>query len=294
MKNPSTFWAVVLAVLIALGVQNFVIKQTTTPTAASKESAYERVMRTRTLRCAYISWSATYFQKEPNTGKFQGFGYDLAEALAKVMNLKIDWVEEVGVGTMFEGLKTGRYDAICTPIFQDPSGAQHASFSQPSHYSPVYAYARANDARFDINDPKVLDRINDSSVTVVDVEGSNGVEIQKNRYPKAKKLFLPVTTSGAEIMMHVMTKKADITQQIPLVVDDALKNNKGSLKRVSNALTVFPTSPIVVPKGDEKLKEWIDQGIGSMLQMGTIDRILDAYDPHRDKLLRVAPAYRTP
>lgn len=287
----------IILVLLLSALTSWAVTHNQAPIPAApttKETAFERVKRTHVLRCAYISWSATYFQKDPNTGTFRGFGYDLAEALSQVMGLKIEWSEEVGVGTMFEGLQTGRYDAICTPVFQDALGAQSATFTRPSHYSPLYAYARGDDTRFTAQDPHVLDKINDPAITVVDVEGSNAVEVQKNRYPDAKRFFLPATTPGSEVMMNVMSGKADITQQIPLVVDDALQNNPGALNRVSPALTVFPTSMIILPKGDYALKEWFDMAIESMLNMGTIDKILDQYDPTREKLLRVGKPYNVP
>lgn len=261
-------------------------------TAQTQETAYDRVVRTGVLRCAYISWSEDYFAKDPVTGAFRGVGYDLAEALAQNLKIKIDWVEEVSVATMYEGLKTGRYDAICTPVWQDASGGTHATFTRAAYYSPVYAYARGDDTRFDLGDPQVLDKINQPSVTVADVDGSNGVEIHKNRYPKAHIAFVPGTAGAPEVIMQVMTHKADITQQNSAAVEDFLKRNPGALKRVTRQLTTFPVSVIVVPKGDERLREWVDLGVTSLLQFGALDRILDVYDAQGIKFLHADPGFR--
>ena len=282
---------------IVAAVVSLLIASTTRPlapsgTAKPVETAFERVVRTGHLRCAYISWSDSYFMKDPNTGAFHGMGYDLAMALADVLKVKIDWVEEVGLGGMYEGIKTGRYDAVCTPIIRDATGGPHATFTATAYYAPLFAYARADDMRFDKDDPHVFEKLNSPDVTVVDVEGTNAVEIHKNRYPKAHELFLPGMTPAPDIIAHVTTKKADITQQNQAFLEDFLKANPGALKRVSPALMVFPLSIVVVPSGDWKLKEWIDLALGSMLSIGTVDRILDKYDPARERFYHLSQPYQ--
>ncbi|MDD5586374.1 MAG: transporter substrate-binding domain-containing protein [Alphaproteobacteria bacterium] len=286
--------ALISALVVFFAVKGIWPQHSAENVRPANETALERVVRTNHLRCAYISWSASYFMKDPNTGEFKGMGYDLADALAKTMNIKIDWVEEVGVGTMYEGLKTGRYDAICTPVIADATGGPHAAFTRTPYYVPMYAYARADDARFDINDPHVLDKINSENVTVVDLEGSNVAEIHKNRYPKSKLLLMPGSTGGADVMMQVMTKKADITQQNPAYVEDSLKSNPNSLKQVTGALMVFPLSIVTVGRDETGLRDWLSLGIESMLQMGTVDRILDQYDPQKNKFFRAHRGFSTP
>ena len=106
-------------------------------------------------------------------------------------------------------------------------------------------------------------------------------------------MFLPGVTPAPDIVANVLTKKADITRQNPTFVEDFLKNDPGALKQVTPALMVFPTSIMVVPKGDEKLKEWMDMGIESMIQIGVVDRILDKYDPRRVLFLRADKGYHS-
>jgi ABC-type amino acid transport substrate-binding protein len=260
------------------------------PVAVKAETAFERVARTRTLRCAYISWSASYFMKDPNTGVFQGVGYDLAEALADNLKLTFEWTEEVGLGTMYEGLGT-RYDAICTPVFQDGSGGTHALFTTAAYYAPLYGYARADDTRFNLNDPHVMEKLNAPDVTVVDAEGSNATIIHDIRYPNAKTLFLPGMTPAPDIIGNVTAGKADITQQNPIIVEDFLKANPGTLKRVTPPLMTFPLSLMVLPIDDEKLKNWLDLGVNSLVESGVADKILDKYDPERTLYLRRPKPY---
>src|SRR5262249_13075574 len=83
--------------------------------AARPPTAFERVTASGTLRCAYIVIPPR-FVKDPQTGGFSGIAYDIVEEMAKSLNLKVDWAEEVNFGTLAEGLKTGRYDAVCFPL----------------------------------------------------------------------------------------------------------------------------------------------------------------------------------
>jgi ABC-type amino acid transport substrate-binding protein len=278
--------AIAISVVAAYGtVKLTALKPVAVETA--KENLFERLQKTKTLRCAYISWSKSYFAKDPNTGKFEGIGYDMAMAAAKILDLKIDWVEEVGVGNMYEGLKTGRYDAICTPVWLDATVAAHALPTEAAYFSPVYAYARSDDTRFSANDPEAVAKINDPSIRLVDVDGSNGVVIYHNRYPKATLLSMPGTMSGAEIIQQVAQKKADVTQQNPAFVEDFLKANPGALKRITGkALMVYPTALFVLPQNEWQAKSWFDQAITSMQNIGTVNYVLDQYDASGNLFIR--------
>jgi len=285
MKSGAIiFTAVVLSMLAAYGT----VKYTTpAPVVIQKENLFERLQQTKTLRCAYISWSKSYFAKNPNTGKFEGIGYDMAMEAAKILGLKIDWVEEVGVGTMYEGLRTGRYDAICTPVWLDATVAAHALPTEAAYFSPVYAYARGDDTRFVENDVNAVAKINNKDIRLVDVDGSNGVVIYNNRYPKATLLSMPGTMSGAEIIQQVAQKKADVTQQNPAFVEDFLKDNPGALKRVTaTPLMVYPTALFVLPPNEWQAKMWFDQAIISMKNIGTVNYVLDQYDANKILFIR--------
>ncbi len=286
------FVTIAISVLLSVTAAIAVLK-TEKPVAeqVSKEkheTLFARIQRTKTLRCAYISWTKSYFAKDPNTGKFEGIGYDLAEATAKVLGIKIDWVEEVGVGTMYEGLKTGRYEAICTPIWIDPTVTANGLPTVPAGLSPVYAYARADNTKFLENDPDALAKINHKDVTLVDVDGSNGFEIHKNRYPNATLVSMPGTMSGAEIIQQVALKKADITQQNPAMVEDFMKANPGVLKRVTaGPLMAYPNAPFVFPMGEYDTKIWFDSAIETMKHIGTIDTIMQKFDPDHHFFVRI-------
>src|ERR1700722_20209029 len=60
-----------------------------------KESAYDRVMRTQTIRCGYVL-RTPLLVKDPNTAQLSGLFYEYVENLGKALHLKIEWSEEMG------------------------------------------------------------------------------------------------------------------------------------------------------------------------------------------------------
>jgi ABC-type amino acid transport substrate-binding protein len=64
-----------------------------------KESAFDRILRTQTIRCGYVVYPPSII-KDPNTGRLSGIFYDITEKMGERLNLKIEWTEEVVFPTM--------------------------------------------------------------------------------------------------------------------------------------------------------------------------------------------------
>ena len=62
--------------------------------AAPSESAFDRVMRTNTLRCGYWNW-APLFSVDTATEQQSGIFYDLMAYIGPAMGLKVEWTKEV-------------------------------------------------------------------------------------------------------------------------------------------------------------------------------------------------------
>jgi len=97
-----------LFVLIIFSVSSF---------ASDKELTFDRVMRTNTLRCGYVVLPPQFIQ-DPKTGHFSGVAYDVVMEVAKRLQLKVEWTEQVNFATVGEGLKAGRYDAFCLTTYR--------------------------------------------------------------------------------------------------------------------------------------------------------------------------------
>ena len=100
-----------------------------------------------TLSIGYIIYPPS-LEKDANTGQFQGFSYDIVEAVAEKIGVETKWTEEVGWGTSLEGLKTNRYDILGTQMWPNEERERVVSFSIAPMDSVIYGYVKKGDIRF--------------------------------------------------------------------------------------------------------------------------------------------------
>src|SRR4051794_11647658 len=62
-------------------------------TGTTQDRAYKRVMDTKTLRVAYISYPPSFI-KDANTGAYSGIMHEVLHEMARRMDLKVDYAEE--------------------------------------------------------------------------------------------------------------------------------------------------------------------------------------------------------
>lgn len=241
--------------------------------AGDKESAYDRVVTSNTLRCAY-GISPPALVKDANTGKISGLDYDIWQEIGKELGLKIEWSEEAGWGNFIEGLKSGRYDAFCSEIWADPARSKFLSLTQPLLYSILNTYVRAGDHRFDGN----LEKISSPQVIIPAIEGDVSVAMAQSRFPDAKILSLPQTSTVSDMFMAVMSKKADV-----IFLDQALfvslnANNKGALVQLKNVPASFVfASYYGVNSGEIQLRDMIDVALQTLIDDGRLEKMAKKY-----------------
>jgi ABC-type amino acid transport substrate-binding protein len=258
---------------VAYGTVHMASPQSSSKTETKKETAYDRVMRTRTIQCGYAVWPPIV-AKDVNTGKMSGIVPDVMEAIGKELELKIEWKEEVGWGNFIEGLKTGRYDMMCATVWPDPDRTKFLSMTTPVLYAPVYAVVRKDDTRFDGN----LDKVNDPGVTVAAIDGDITKKISDLYYPKAKILALPQAAQSADVMVSVMTKKADVTFIDEGMLRLFLKTNPDSLKIVDNVppARIYP-SVLTTDVEEKRLRDMLDVALQGLINNGEVDKIIQKY-----------------
>jgi len=268
MKNGLAVIALIVWCLY-LGA-TFISRKAFEPTSASKESVYDRVMRTKTLRCAYLI-TPVYLVKDPNTGAFSGIYYDVIQQMGKDLGLKIDWVEEVGAANMYEGFKTGRADALCSASTSTPSRSLAADFSNPIGFGPLYLYTRAGDTRFD----GAYEKANDKSLTAITFDGYYGAAITKDEFPSAKLISLPNLSGEIDILQEVASGKADFAVCGALTAHEFMKKNPGKLRQVVGLPIRFPRYIFALPLGEERLKAMFNTVLTFYQETGFLDKGLD-------------------
>jgi polar amino acid transport system substrate-binding protein len=284
MNNKTALAALIIA-LVALSVQFWGTPGNGQP--KTQGGVYERVMKTRTLRCAYQNWPP-FLIKDPANGTLSGVYHDLFEKLGQDLSLKVEWVEEVGSGTMFEGFKTGRYDMFCSAVTPSPARALVGDFTRPIGYVPFFLYVREGDDRFD----KTYAAANAAAITLVAPDGDLTAIITHEEFPGAKTLSLPNLTNGADMLMAVVSGKADAAVMDSSIAREFMRNNPGKIKQVAGKPLRFPSLTAAVSPGEGRLRQTLDIAFTHYLETGVLDRILKAYGLDESKVLRVANPYQ--
>lgn len=263
MKRFFSILAIALCVMLVTGTNH----------AQAAETTYDRVMASKTIRCGYFTWPP-YITKDANTGKLSGINYDIMEAIGKNLGLKIEWVAEIGVGDVVAGLETNKADVMCATVWPNAARTQNLTLTKPTFYSIAYAFVRADDKRFDGD----LGKANKKDIKVSGIDGDITADLAIEKLPNATPAFLPQTASGSEILLQLMTKKADIALVDEGMVNDFMKSNPGTLRKVAN---VAPTrifgEHLPVRRGEYHLRDMLDVSIQQLINDGLMDELVNKY-----------------
>ncbi|MDX1985804.1 MAG: transporter substrate-binding domain-containing protein [Candidatus Obscuribacter sp.] len=256
-----------------------------------EQSVYDRVMKQGKIRCGYVVYTPGCM-KDPNTGKLSGIGVDTIEMVGKNLGLEIEWTEEVGWGSMIEGLLTNRYDMIATPVWINANRARQADFSKSLFYSPVFAYVKGGDKRFsDIS----LEQLNSPGYTVATIDGETAEIIARESFPLAKKVSLPQLSDLSQLLLTVSTGKADFTFMEPSSAAGFIEHNANAVEvlKTSKPVRVFPNC-WMFKRGQMEFKNMIDSALEQILISGMEEKIVHKYEPVRNSLYLDAMPYKAP
>ena len=275
-----------LALVFAFAMPAFAADKT-------KESAYERVMRTGTIRIGYALWPP-YITKDPASGTMGGMVYELVERTAKVLNLKTDWALEYAPGQQVEALKTGKVDVLALDGPWTRSAMPYSGYSRAQFYVPVYIHvAQKRAAEFA---GKSLDTLNRPDFSFSAMDGDLSLDLKEMLYPAAKFFTLPGTADPTLLMENIMTGKADALIQDSLTVQSynktRLTKNQDGLVALhpEKPLAIYPCIISAQPQ-ELELLGLLDRGIDFLHNMGMDERILRKYDPNLESIYTAAPEY---
>ena len=284
-KSPicKTFGLFFLFVMVALTLASSAQAET------NKPSTYDRVLKTKTIRVAYISYPPSFI-KDANTGSFSGIFYEVIQEMAKRMELKVDFVEETTWGTMIESVNSGRVDVVCTGLWPNSTRGKFADFTAAVYFSPIKAYVKAGNNAFDGK----LSAINSKNVTIAAIDGEMASIIANADFPNATVHGLPQTTDIAQMLLEVSSGKSVVTFVEPAVANAFLAKNAGSVKEVKNVspLRVFP-NVMMVAKGESEFLSMLNISMDELANTGTIDKIIAKYEKTPGLFLRRQLPYRT-
>jgi polar amino acid transport system substrate-binding protein len=264
------FLSALIAAIVAFAILHVGVK-----TSVTKENSYDRIVRTGELRCGYVNWYP-YFIKDVNNKDAAptGVNVEITNAVAKILGLKVTWAEEVGWGTLSEGLETGRYDAICTSAWPDSPKIKHLSLSDAMFYDTLYPYVRADDKRFDGN----ANAINAPDVKIAAVEGGTSMENAQNAFPNAKIFAISPNAPTGDYYATVSTHKADVLITSPDEFKAFDKSNPGKIKRVENVKPIkFMPMCMIFGLENDKLRDRVNFALQMLVDNGDMDKMVGKY-----------------
>ena len=267
-----SIWLVLASVVFSVAVCVVIFNRH--ESGASSEPVFERVAKSGTLRCGY-NIVPPFFQKDPNTGEFSGFTYEIMKSIAKTADLKLEWTAEIGVGDAPTALNTNKIDAVCVPLLLSPVRAKTMLPVKSEFYTPISAYARADDKRFDGD----LKKINQKDIRISAIDGDFSYDLATGKFPNAKLAALPQTAGAGDAMLQVATKKADIVMMVPEAIAAFNANNKNKLRAVANVPPArIYSEHIFLKAGEYRLQGLLNNAIDTLVNDGEIEKIIAGYN----------------
>ena len=254
--------------------------------AHAAESAFDRVMRTGTLRCGFFAWPPG-FEIDPNTKEVKGTTKELFEALVKLAGWKPEFVE-VQFGSYIMDLNSGRVDAICGDGPWTISNVRLIDYTTPVAYTPMVVYVRADETRFKKNAD-----LNTDKASFAGIDSDSSTELAQMRFPKANIHTLINITDPASMLMEVVDKKSDAAIVDPFTGGKFMEHNPGKLKQLGPPLAVYPLS-FSLKRGETLLEQTLSRTTEMALDIGLADSKLDMFDPARKTVYSPAKSYEAP
>ncbi len=289
----SALVAVAVAAAISLTIPRLVPDQGSASNQVQSDAtrSYKRIIETGTIRVGYVP-VAVAFDVDPKTGEASGIFVDILNKMADNMGLKVDFVEEVGWGTMIAGLQTGRYDMMASPVWPNSSRAREATFSDPVYYSAIGVWVRENETRF--SSDAAWASLNDPKVRIAAIDGSTGETIALTQFPSATLATYPELTSEGQHFLDVNSGKVDVFFEETAKGLIYVENNPGQVKNVAatQPVKVF-ANVFMLPAKEYRLQQAINTALEEVQNSGFVDRMLAKYEPAPNSYYRVAAPYRS-
>lgn len=208
----------------------------------AQESTMARVERTKVLRVGVISGATPYFHKDLVSQKWEGFGPDFAESLAKKLGAKVDLVETTWGNSVMD-LQANKID-VMFGMGPTPARREMVDFSDMLFNNTLTVVCKKG-----FGPVKTWEQLNDPKVKIVVDVGSNQDQYATKMLPKAT--ISRLDSSGAA-SMAVQTGRADCQVLMVLLAQPLLaKRPDVGQMFVPEPVTTSPTH-IGLPKSANK------------------------------------------
>jgi polar amino acid transport system substrate-binding protein len=229
--------------------------------AQPADNTLDRIRADKVLRIAVLPGELPYFNKDLATGTWSGFSIEMANDIAKLLDVKLEYIEST-YGNSILDLQSNKIDLgfalnptpqralvvdFCATVFPHPFGAMLRKGMEAKTWA-------------DINKPEVK--------IAVDV-GSANEAVARRFAPNAT---IKSLKSRDEVMLEMSSSRVDcVVNALVLGLTAIAKNpNLGTYKILQSPSVAIPSSMAVRRESDKRWRDflsvWIDynRGIGQM------------------------------
>ena len=237
-------------------------------TAANAESKLQTIKKNGELRVGTTGDWDPMSMKDPATNKYKGFDIDVMKELAKDLGVKVKFVPAEWK-TIVAGITADRYD-ISTSVTKTPKRAEVADFTKTYYkYGTVPLVLKKNLKKF-----STWDSLNKKNVTIATTLGTSQEEKAKEFFPKSK---LQSVEAPARDFQEVLAGRADGN------ITSSTEANKLVIKYPQ--LAIVPDGEknpaflaMMVPKGDDKWNNYVNDWIKKKKSSGFFTKLLGKYN----------------
>ena len=235
----------------------------TTPAAAQAQAdnTLDRIRATKVLRIAVLPGELPYFNKDLATGTWSGFSIEMANDLAKLLDVKLEYVEST-YGNSILDLQANKID-LGFALNPTPQRALVVDFTNlvfPHPFGAMLKKGLEAKTWADINKPEVK--------IAVDV-GSANEAVARRFAPNAT---IKSLKSRDEVMLEMSSGRVDcVVNALVLGLTAIAKNpNLGTYKILTSPSVTIASGTAVRREQDKRWRDflsvWIDynRGIGQM------------------------------
>lgn len=234
----------------------------------AEDKALERIREKQEINCGVYVLGSIFSYDEK--GQPQGFTTDLFREVGQRTGLKVRYTEISSFATLFEDLKTGHYDLVCSPVLLIPATSMKGLPGDFLMEDPINIYA---DGKADVSGITALDQLNDPKYTFVGMDGELGGLYVPQLFPRAKLNLLPLGTPPSNMFLEVHTGKANFVVLSRLAERAYAQENPGKLKQVTGTSLMKTSVRLFYPEGSAALKTNIDAIVEDLRRDGTLERL---------------------
>src|SRR5271156_700627 len=225
------------------------------------DNTLDRIRSTKALRIAVLPGELPYFNKDLATGTWSGFSIEMANDIAKLLDVKLEYTEST-YGNSILDLQANKVD-LGFALNPTPQRALVVDFTGPVFQHPFGAMLRKGleaSTWADLNKPAVT--------IAVDV-GSANEAVARRFAPNAT---IKSLKSRDEVMLEMSSGRVDcVVNALVLGLTAIAKNpNLGTYRILQSPAVAIPSSMAVRREPDKRFRDflsvWVDynRGIGQM------------------------------